>query len=70
MVQQQCSIPETRLQMLNGVSQRGFAASGRRSAFRSESPEYKGRAVMALAADSTLFRKNGQLLWVTDRAEK
>jgi NAD(P)-dependent dehydrogenase (short-subunit alcohol dehydrogenase family) len=36
----------------------------------SESPEYIGRAVAALAADPEVFRKNGQLLWVPDLAQE
>jgi NAD(P)-dependent dehydrogenase (short-subunit alcohol dehydrogenase family) len=36
----------------------------------SESPEYIGRAVAALAADPHVFRKNGQLLWVGDLADE
>jgi len=36
----------------------------------SESPEYIGRAVAALAADRNVFRKNGQLLWACDLAEE
>jgi NAD(P)-dependent dehydrogenase (short-subunit alcohol dehydrogenase family) len=34
----------------------------------SESPEYIGRAVVALAADSDVIRKSGELLWVADLA--
>jgi NAD(P)-dependent dehydrogenase (short-subunit alcohol dehydrogenase family) len=34
----------------------------------SESPEYIGRAVAALAADPGVFRKSGELLWVSDLA--
>jgi NAD(P)-dependent dehydrogenase (short-subunit alcohol dehydrogenase family) len=34
----------------------------------SESPEYIGRAVAALAADGKVMRKNGQLLWGCDLA--
>lgn len=36
----------------------------------SESPEYIGRAVAALAADSNVLRKSGQLLWVADLAQE
>ncbi len=36
----------------------------------SESPEYIGRAVAALAADRNVFRKNGQLLWACDLAKE
>jgi NAD(P)-dependent dehydrogenase (short-subunit alcohol dehydrogenase family) len=36
----------------------------------SESPEYIGRAVAALAADRNVFRKNGQLLWACDIAQE
>lgn len=36
----------------------------------SESTEYIGRAVAALAADPEVFRKNGQLLWVPELAEE
>ena len=36
----------------------------------SESPEYVGRAVAALAADPDGMRKNGQLLWACDLAKE
>jgi hypothetical protein len=36
----------------------------------SESPDYIGRALTALAADPKVFHKNGQLLWVADLAEE
>jgi NAD(P)-dependent dehydrogenase (short-subunit alcohol dehydrogenase family) len=36
----------------------------------SESVEYIGRAVAALAADPDAARRNGELLWVCDMAEK
>jgi NAD(P)-dependent dehydrogenase (short-subunit alcohol dehydrogenase family) len=36
----------------------------------SESPEYIGRAVAALAADRQVHGKNGQLLWVSDLAKE
>ncbi len=36
----------------------------------SETPEYIGRAVVALAADSNVMRKNGQLLWGAELAEE
>jgi NAD(P)-dependent dehydrogenase (short-subunit alcohol dehydrogenase family) len=36
----------------------------------SESPEYIGRAVAALAADAKVFAKTGQLLWVADLAQE
>jgi NAD(P)-dependent dehydrogenase (short-subunit alcohol dehydrogenase family) len=36
----------------------------------SETPEYIGRAVAALAADGDVFRKTGRLLWVPDLAEE
>jgi NAD(P)-dependent dehydrogenase (short-subunit alcohol dehydrogenase family) len=36
----------------------------------SESPEYIGRAVAALAGDSKALRKTGQLLWAADLAEE
>lgn len=36
----------------------------------SESPEYIGRAVAALAADRHVFRKNGRLLWACDLAQE
>jgi NAD(P)-dependent dehydrogenase (short-subunit alcohol dehydrogenase family) len=36
----------------------------------SESPEYIGRAVVALATDRDAVKKNGRLLWVCDLAEK
>ncbi|MBZ5592760.1 MAG: SDR family NAD(P)-dependent oxidoreductase [Acidobacteriia bacterium] len=35
----------------------------------SETPEYIGRAVAALAADGKVFRKTGRLLWVADLAK-
>jgi hypothetical protein len=34
----------------------------------SESPEYIGRAVAALAGDEKVLRKTGQLLWAADLA--
>ena len=36
----------------------------------SESPEYIGRAVAALAGDAKVIRKTGQLLWVSDLARE
>ena len=36
----------------------------------SESPEYVGRAVAALAADPDAVKKNGRLLWACDLAEE
>jgi NAD(P)-dependent dehydrogenase (short-subunit alcohol dehydrogenase family) len=36
----------------------------------SESPEYIGRAVVALAADAKVMEKNGQLLWAPDLAKE
>jgi NAD(P)-dependent dehydrogenase (short-subunit alcohol dehydrogenase family) len=36
----------------------------------SESPEYIGRAVAALAADRRVLKKNGQLLWACDLAQE
>jgi NAD(P)-dependent dehydrogenase (short-subunit alcohol dehydrogenase family) len=36
----------------------------------SESPEYIGRAVAALAADGQVMKKAGQLLWVSDLAQE
>jgi NAD(P)-dependent dehydrogenase (short-subunit alcohol dehydrogenase family) len=36
----------------------------------SESPEYIGRALVALAADSKVMEKNGQLLWAPDLAKE
>jgi NAD(P)-dependent dehydrogenase (short-subunit alcohol dehydrogenase family) len=36
----------------------------------SESPEYIGRAVAALAADPEALRKTGQLLWAADLAQE
>lgn len=36
----------------------------------SESPEYIGRAVAALAADPDVLCKNGRLLWVSDLAKE
>jgi NAD(P)-dependent dehydrogenase (short-subunit alcohol dehydrogenase family) len=36
----------------------------------SESPEYIGRAVAALAGDRNVMRKSGQLLWVADLAKE
>lgn len=37
---------------------------------RSESVEYIGRAVVALAADPNVMNKSGRLLWVADLAEE
>jgi hypothetical protein len=36
----------------------------------SESPEYIGRAVSALAADTKVMQKTGQLLWAADLAKE
>jgi hypothetical protein len=36
----------------------------------SESPEYIGRAVAALAADREVVKKNGRLLWACDLAKE
>jgi len=36
----------------------------------SESPEYIGRAVAALAADKNVIQKTGQLLWASDMAQE
>ena len=36
----------------------------------SETPEYIGRAVAALAADSKVMRQTGRLLWVSDLAKE
>ncbi len=36
----------------------------------SESPEYIGRAVVALAADAKVMEKSGQLLWAPDLAKE
>ncbi len=36
----------------------------------SESTEYIGRAVAALAADTSVFRRNGQLLWAAELAQE
>jgi hypothetical protein len=36
----------------------------------SETPEYIGRAVAALAADRNVLRKNGRLLWACDLAKE
>jgi len=36
----------------------------------SESPEYIGRAAVALAADPNAARRSGELLWVCDLAEQ
>lgn len=36
----------------------------------SESPEYIGRAVAALAGDAKAIAKNGQLLWVGELAKE
>lgn len=36
----------------------------------SESPEYIGRAVAALAADAAVFEKTGRTLWVSDLARE
>lgn len=50
-----------------------MTTAARKKQFRfdlSESPEYIGRAVVALAADHKAFRKTGQLLWVPDLAKE
>ena len=50
-----------------------MTTEARKKQFRfdlSESPEYIGRAVAALAADPKVFRKNGQLLWACDLAKE
>jgi NAD(P)-dependent dehydrogenase (short-subunit alcohol dehydrogenase family) len=52
---------------------RYMTTDARKKQFRfdlSESPEYIGRAVAALAADSKVIRKNGQLLWACDLAKE
>jgi len=36
----------------------------------SETPEYIGRAVVALAAANDVIKKNGRLLWVCDLAKE
>ena len=36
----------------------------------SETPEYIGSAVVALAADRDTIKKNGKLLWVCDLAQE
>ena len=36
----------------------------------SETPEYLGRAIVALAGDSRAIERNGQLLWVSDLAKE
>jgi NAD(P)-dependent dehydrogenase (short-subunit alcohol dehydrogenase family) len=36
----------------------------------SETPEYIGRAVTALAGDPDVLRKTGQLLWVAELAQE
>jgi NAD(P)-dependent dehydrogenase (short-subunit alcohol dehydrogenase family) len=48
-------------------------SEARKKQFRfdlSESPEYIGRAVAAVAADSKAMQKTGQLLWVADLARE
>jgi NAD(P)-dependent dehydrogenase (short-subunit alcohol dehydrogenase family) len=48
-----------------------MTTEARKKQFRfdlSESPEYIGRAVAALAADPNALRKTGQLLWAADLA--
>jgi NAD(P)-dependent dehydrogenase (short-subunit alcohol dehydrogenase family) len=50
-----------------------MTTEARKKQFRfdlSESPEYVGRAVVALAADSKVMRKTGQLLWAADLASE
>jgi NAD(P)-dependent dehydrogenase (short-subunit alcohol dehydrogenase family) len=50
-----------------------MTTEARKKQFRfdlSETPEYIGRAVAALAADAKVFRKTGQLLWVPDLARE
>jgi len=50
-----------------------MTTEARKKQFRfdlSETPEYIGRAVVALAADGNAFRKTGQLLWVPDLARE
>jgi NAD(P)-dependent dehydrogenase (short-subunit alcohol dehydrogenase family) len=50
-----------------------MTTEARKKQFRfdlSETPEYIGRAAAALAADSRVHRKTGQLLWVADLAKE
>jgi NAD(P)-dependent dehydrogenase (short-subunit alcohol dehydrogenase family) len=50
-----------------------MTTAARKKQFRfdlSESPEYIGRAVSALAADRRVLQKTGQLLWVPDLAKE
>lgn len=50
-----------------------MTTEARKKQFRfdlSETPEYIGRAVAALAADGNVFSKTGQLLWVHDLAKE
>ena len=50
-----------------------MTTEARKKQFRfdlSESPEYIGRAVAALAADARVMRWNGQLLWTCDLAKE
>ncbi|HVP47567.1 MAG TPA: SDR family NAD(P)-dependent oxidoreductase [Bryobacteraceae bacterium] len=50
-----------------------MTTAARKKQFRfdlSETPEYIGRAVAALAGDGTVLRKTGQLLWVADLAKE
>jgi NAD(P)-dependent dehydrogenase (short-subunit alcohol dehydrogenase family) len=50
-----------------------MTTAARKKQFRfdlSESPEYIGRAVAALAADRRVLQKTGQLLWVPDVAKE
>ena len=50
-----------------------MTTEARKKQFRfdlSESPEYIGRAVAALAADRNAMRKTGQLLWAANLAKE
>jgi NAD(P)-dependent dehydrogenase (short-subunit alcohol dehydrogenase family) len=50
-----------------------MTTKARKKQFRfdlSESPEYVGRAVAALAADTKVMQKTGQLLWAADLAKE
>ena len=50
-----------------------MTTEARKKQFRfdlSESPEYIGRAVAALAGDPKVFHKTGELLWAADLAKE
>ena len=50
-----------------------MTGEARKKRFRfdlSESPEYIGRAAVALAGDPKVFEKTGRLLWVAELAQE